>query len=89
MAGQITPERGRGGTISVSSSGLESPIPTATGRHTEHNCRRLRAPPRQSGRPQDRKGGKRVSQKKGRKGSGVKGVEGEGGGGGGGWGGGF
>ena len=30
-----------------------------------HNCKRLRAPPRQPGRPQDRKGGKRVSQKKG------------------------
>ena len=28
------------------------------------NCKRLRAPPRQPGRPQDRKGGKRVSQSK-------------------------
>ena len=39
------------------------------------------ATPRQPGRPQDRKGGKRVSQKTGRKGSGVKGGGGGGGGG--------
>ena len=41
-----------------------------------NNCKRLRAPPRQPGRPQDRKGQERrkeVSQKNGRKGSGVKG----------------
>ena len=30
-----------------------------------HDCKRLRAPPQQPGRPQDRKGGKRVSAKKG------------------------
>ena len=47
------------------------------------NCKRLRAPPRQPGRPQDRKGGKRVSQKrKGRAGGGVGGGEGGGDGGG-------
>ena len=45
--------------------------------NSSHHCKRLRAPPRQPGRPQDRKGGKRVSQKKGRKGRG----KGEGGGG--------
>ena len=53
------------------------------------NCKRLLAPPQQPGRPQDRKGGKRVSAKKGEEGfrSGgrreVKGVKGGGVGGGG------
>ena len=31
----------------------------------QKNCKRLRAPPRQPRRPQDRKGGKRVSAQKG------------------------
>ena len=44
-------------------------------------CKRLRAPPRQPGRPQDRKGGKRVSQERGGWGGGV-GVGGGGGAGG-------
>ena len=51
-----------------------------------NNCKRLRAPPRQPGRRQDRKGGKRVSQKR-RKGSGGKGGGVGGVGGGRGWGG--
>ena len=29
---------------------------------SKHNCKRLRTPPRQPGRPTDRKGGKRVSE---------------------------
>ena len=36
MAGRVTPERGRGG-ISASSSGLNSPVPTGSGRLMEHN----------------------------------------------------
>ena len=40
-----------------------------------NNCKRLRAPPRQPGRPQDRKGGKRVSARNGEEGS-RSGVEG-------------
>ena len=36
MAGRVTPERGGGG-ISASSSGLNSPVPTGSGRLMEHN----------------------------------------------------